>query len=99
VDTDLGHDAFRRAPIDPGDGVEQLDLRGERGDQPVDLRRQLRDGLVQEVLPLTQLGQDPLHDESVVGDEATLEGPAQLGTLVPEGAPGQLGQDLGIAGP
>jgi hypothetical protein len=48
--------------VDPGNGVEPVNLMSERGDHLLDLGRQAADQLVQEV----QLGQDRGHDQGVV---------------------------------
>jgi hypothetical protein len=71
IDTDLGDDALRGAPVAAGDGVQQVDLSGERSDQPIDLDREILDRLVQKV----ELGRDLFHDEPMVGHEAALQCP------------------------
>ena len=61
----------------------------------VDLGRQRRDGLVQEV----QLGQDLADQQRVVGAKAALEHLAQPGgSLLRSFPPGQLGQHTRVAG-
>jgi hypothetical protein len=80
--------------VHSGDGDERRDLSFERGDHPIDLHTERGDGLVQEV----ELGQDPADDERMVAAEAALEGALELRKLGPELAPGQLGEDLGVAG-
>jgi hypothetical protein len=90
--TRLGDDALRGAPVDPGDGVQQVDLSGERGDQPINLGREVLDRLVQKV----ELGQDLFHDQPMVGHEAALQCPTQQGNLRTQPAAGQLGKNLRV---
>jgi hypothetical protein len=75
VHSDLGHDGLGAAAVDAGDGVQQLNLRPERGDRPLDLGGQPSDGLVQVV----ELGQDLPDEQGVAGSEPAGEGLAELG--------------------
>jgi hypothetical protein len=78
----------------PGDRDQCGHLRLERGDHPVDLGRQVEDDLVEEV----ELGEDLTDQQPVMSTEAALEGVTKLGDLLAQGAFGQVGQDIRIAG-
>src|SRR6266508_929003 len=67
----------------------------KRGDHLLDLRRQVPDGLVQEL----QVGKDRAHDEGVMGSEPPGQGLLQLGDLLAKDPPGELGEDLGVPRP
>jgi hypothetical protein len=47
VGPDLGQDDFGGAPVDTREGVEQLDLRRQRGEALLDLPRQPLDGVLE----------------------------------------------------
>jgi hypothetical protein len=65
------------AYVDPGNGVQQLNLTAERGDHRLDLGRQAADELVEEV----QRGQDGGHDQRVVTAKPGRQCLAQRGQL------------------
>jgi len=78
VRADLGEDDFRGAPIDAGDGVEKLDLSGERDEAPLSLLREPLDG----GLKVLDVREQLTDDECVVLAEAALERLAQLGSFL-----------------
>jgi hypothetical protein len=94
VGPDLGQDDFGGAPVDTREGVEQLDLRRQRGEALLDLPRQPLDGVL-EVLNVREQFPD---DERMVRAEAPLQGLAQLGELLAQLAAGEVGQRRRIPG-
>jgi hypothetical protein len=95
VGPDLGQDGLGGDHPHPGDGVQDLNLSGERGHRLLD---PLLDGL-DVGLQVDDVGEHPLEPECVVAPEPGGEGLAQLGQLGPEPPPGQLRQGLGIGLP
>jgi len=87
----LSDQDLRGPPVDPGDGVKEDYLGGERGDHLLDLGRQPLDGLLQVV----DVGQDLPGQKSVMGPEASLQGLLEGRELLPEQALGQVGQTSG----
>jgi hypothetical protein len=99
--TRLGDDHARDAFTDAGDAGQQLDLRGERVDQPghrvfpdpADLLLDLGQHLVEVV----DTGQVQCHQVAVVVGEPPGQGQAQIVGLVAQHPSGQTGQDHRIA--
>jgi hypothetical protein len=85
VRADLGHDDLGGALVDPGDGVQQRHLLGDRGEHLLDPRRQHRDRLVQ----IVDVGQDLSDQQPVmVGAEPAGQRLPQRRQLGPEPALG-----------
>jgi hypothetical protein len=82
------------APIHPRDAAEQLHLGPERVDQPPDLVGEAADRLVEVV----ELGQDLAHDKGVMGPEPPLQRLPEERDLAAQAAPGEVGEDVGVAG-
>lgn len=95
VDPELGDHGLGGPLADPGDGVEAVTGLGERGDDPVDRHVEFGAGPLQ----LLDVVQGPPHQQGVVGAEVAASCLPQLGKLVAEATPGQLGEDLGSRSP
>jgi hypothetical protein len=93
VHADLGDDRLGGAFADPGDGVQPVTGRGERGDHLVHARVEADDRALQ----VLQVVKGQPDQQRMMLAEATPQGLTQLGELGAQPAPGQLRQDLGVA--
>jgi hypothetical protein len=92
VGADLRDDALGGPLADPGDGVQAIPGLSERGDHPVDLGVQRRDG----TLKVLKVVQRQAHQQPVMVAEAAVQRLPQQRKLLAQRAPGQLGQHLGV---
>jgi hypothetical protein len=94
VGAELGEDHLAGALGDAGDRAEVLSLVREGGQPLRDLVGQRRDRRVHVV----QVGEDVRDDQRVVGLEIPSQRLPQRGQLRPQPTPGELGQNVRIAG-
>jgi hypothetical protein len=93
VGAGFGHDHLGGAPGYPSNGLQQRQRPRQRGDDPVNLARQPRDGLVSGV----DAGQHLGGQQAVVGVEVAPQRGPQLGERDAQATLGQLGHGGGVA--
>ncbi len=93
VDADLGHEDFRCALIDTGNGIEALHRVREGHQDRRDTLAQRGHGLFE----MVEMGEDLGREKGVMGAEVAGERLPQGREFGPHAAPRQLGQDRGVA--